>query len=316
MKVALTGGTGLVGPLLIDRLLARGHTVRALVRPRPDRALPAREGVEWVEGRLDEEGPIARLVAGADAILHAAFEHPGPIPVPGRSQGEHYVQTNFAGSMRLLERVPELGQKQLVYVSSYAVYGRDPNADPLQARTPRDEHFPLWPIDFYGAMRAAVEKLCFAASQAYGLNVSVFRLGLVLGRRTTFDETPCAESVLEALQHGELRGRHGSYVIAAEDAAAILAGAIGDASLRGAVCNTVDRWLDFRELAPLLTAILGRPIGVACAPAPEPRVPILSERIHARYRVWRTDAALRTLLERLVYEGRERLASTGNRPVS
>jgi nucleoside-diphosphate-sugar epimerase len=309
MRVALTGATGLVGPLLVDALLARGHAVRALARPRGGRVLPVKPGLEWIEGRLDEPEPIARLCDGADAIVHAAFEHPGAIPVPGRSEAEHYLQTNFVGSMRLLERASSLGARQLVYVSSYAVYGRDPNADPLQSRAPRDERYPLWPSEFYGATRAAVEKLCFAAAQAYGLNASVFRLGLVLGRRTTFEETPCASSVLEALRHGELRERHGSYVIAAEDAAEILAGAVGDASLRGEVLNTVDRWLDFGELAPLLSELLGRPIGVACAPAPEPRVPILCERIHARYRDWRTTAALRALLARLVREGRERLAS-------
>ncbi|TAJ21244.1 MAG: NAD(P)-dependent oxidoreductase [Planctomycetota bacterium] len=309
MKVALTGATGLVGPLLVERLLARGQAVRALVRPRAGRTLAARAGVEWIEGRLDEAEPIARLCDGADAIVHAAFEHPGAIPVPGRSEAEHYVQTNFAGTMRLLERTSSLGARQLVYVSSYAVYGRDPNADPLQSRAPRDERYPLWPTEFYGAMRAAVEKLCFASSQAYGLNVSIFRLGLVLGRRSGFDETPCASSVLEALRHGELRERHGSYVLAAEDAAQILADAVGDASLRGEIYNAVDRWLDFRELAPLLTELIGRPIGVACAPAPAPRVPILCERIRARYRDWRTESALRALLARLVTEGRERLAN-------
>lgn len=310
MKVALTGATGLVGPLLVEQLLARGHTVRALARPRAGRTLAARPGLEWIEGRLDELEPIAKLCDGADAIVHAAFEHPGAIPVPGRTEAEHYVQTNFAGTMRLLERTSSLGARQMIYVSSYAVYGRDPNADPLQTRAPRDERYPLWPGEFYGAMRAAVEKLCFASSQAYGLNVSVFRLGLVLGRRSTFDETPCASSVLEALRFGELRERHGSYVIAAEDAAEILAGAVGDASLRGEVFNTVDRWLDFRALAPILSELIGRPIGIACAPAPEPRVPILCERIRARYRGWRTETALRTLLAQLVNDGRARLAET------
>lgn len=309
MRVALTGATGLVGPLLVDLLLARGHTVQALARPQPGRALPQRQGLQWIEGRLDEAGPIARLCDGADVVVHAGFEKPGPSPTPGRSDAEHQVQTNLVGAMRLLERVSSLGARQLVYVSSYAVYGRDPNLDPLQDRAPRDERFPLWPGDFYGAMRAAVEKLCFAASQAYGLNVSVFRLGLVLGRRPDFASSSCASTVLEALRFGELRERHGSYVIAAEDAAAILADAVGDASLRGEVFNAVDRWLDFRELAPILSEVLGRPIGVACAPAPEPKAPILCERIRTRYRGWRTAAALRTLMADLVRDGRAQLGA-------
>jgi nucleoside-diphosphate-sugar epimerase len=313
MKVALTGATGLVGPLLVERLLARGHTVRALVRPRAGREFVVRAGLEWVIGELDDASALVRLTDGVDAIVHAAFEHPSDASASSSSSSssasvaERYVQTNFVATMRLLERVPATGARQLIYVSSYAVYGRDPNADPLQSRGPRDERYPLWPGEFYGAMRAAVEKLCYASSQAYGLNVSVFRLGLVLGRRAGYDETPCASSVIEALRFGELRERHGSYVIAAEDAAEILAGAVGDASLCGEVFNAVDRWLDFRELAPILSELIGRPIGVACTAAPQPRVPILCEKIHARYVDWRTESALRALLARLVREGRERL---------
>ena len=43
--IAVTGATGMLGGTVVDELLGRGHTVRALYRPRPGRTLPDRPGV-------------------------------------------------------------------------------------------------------------------------------------------------------------------------------------------------------------------------------------------------------------------------------
>lgn len=300
VTVALTGGTGLVGSRLLPMLLQRGHALRVLVRPLPGRSLEEVAGVRWIHGRLDEPEAVDLLVRDADVILHAAYVDPEPAPVAGRSPEEHWAQTNLMGSLRLLQRTAGLGCRQLVYVSSLAVYGRDPAQDPLGPGRVRDEDFPLWPREFYGSMRAAVEKLVITAASAYGLNTSVFRLGNVLGLRRPWTASPLAGTVAEALAHGEIRTQTGSYVIAVDDVAAILADSIGDASLQGRVFNVFDRWLDQAEAAPLLRPLLGRDVAVVCAPAREPSPPIRGDRIRGRYTGFRTDAAVGTLLAQLV----------------
>ena len=68
MKLAITGGTGFVGSHLIDTALAAGHEVKALTR----RDQPAREGVQWVRGSLENRDSLRELVTGADAIIHSA----------------------------------------------------------------------------------------------------------------------------------------------------------------------------------------------------------------------------------------------------
>ena len=301
MKIALTGGTGLLGKHLLPALRSRGHTVRVLVRPRPGRTLEDEEGLRWIEGGLDEIESLDVLVRNADVILHAAFSRPEEPPPEGRSAAEHYGLTNIMGTMRLLERTAAVAEKQLIYVSSLAVYGADPNLDPRAERFVLDEDFPLWPRELYGALRAAVEKMVVAAAHAYGFNTSVFRLGHVLGAREDRARTSLAAVVDEAIEHGELRTRSGSYVITVEDCAEILAEAVGDARLRGEVYNTFDRWLDHADLAPILSALLGRPVTVACDPAPEPRSPIRGDRIRARYDRFRTDEGIRELLESLIH---------------
>jgi len=71
MRVALTGSTGFVGGAVLQRLLRRGHEVAALVRD-PERAgrLTDHGGVRVVVGHLGDENAVAKLVDGADAVVH------------------------------------------------------------------------------------------------------------------------------------------------------------------------------------------------------------------------------------------------------
>ena len=64
-----------MGGSLIGELLARGHGVRALVRPGSETRLP--EGTEAVSG--DALGDFAALVPPADTLVHlVGTPHPGP----------------------------------------------------------------------------------------------------------------------------------------------------------------------------------------------------------------------------------------------
>lgn len=71
--LALTGATGFVGSHLIEHFAAAGWRVRALVRRWPP---PSGIGtgfpVEKIEGSLSQGTAVARLLDGADAVVHAA----------------------------------------------------------------------------------------------------------------------------------------------------------------------------------------------------------------------------------------------------
>ena len=69
--ILVTGGTGFIGTHLLERLVANGEAVRALVRrTRLPRVLPA--GVETVYGDLASGAGIADALRGADAVIHLA----------------------------------------------------------------------------------------------------------------------------------------------------------------------------------------------------------------------------------------------------
>lgn len=296
MFIALTGGTGALGAVVLDTLLRAGHRVRALTRQRD--TAPPREhpDLEWSYGDLDEPAALDALVAGADAILHAAYAPIEAPPPAGRSLAEQLIQANIGGTVRLIERTPATRASQLIYVSSLAVYGVDSHCDPRARTQPIDEDFCVWPREFYGAHKAALEQLVIAGAGEPGMNNSVFRIGCVLGRYADLARNKLAIVVREAQEHGQIRTQLGAYVVTAQDAATTLVGALGDTTVRGQVFNTFDRWLDFATLAPRLSDLLNRPIEAVCAPAPAPEPPISNDRIASRQPGWQTEAQLDDLL--------------------
>lgn len=71
--LALTGATGFVGSHLIEHFAAKGWRIRALVRRwPPPNGIGASVPVERIEGDLAAPDSLARLLDGADAIVHAA----------------------------------------------------------------------------------------------------------------------------------------------------------------------------------------------------------------------------------------------------
>ncbi len=299
--VAVTGGTGLLGASLVPRLLARGHLVRLLTRPRIAGAAPrpSIQGVTWHEGSLADGDSLDRLTDGVDCIVHAAYSEPGSTPMPGCTATQAWFAENFMGTMRLLERTVATGKKQLIYTSSLAVFSRDPDLDPRGNRFERDEDAPLLPLEFYGSLRAACESLLRTAAHAYSLNTSIWRLGLVLGLRDPWTASPFTTTAREVQQHGEARTPYGAYTIAVEDAAEILADAVCDETVRGRTFHTFDRWVTHEDMAPRLGAAFGKAARVVCERACEPRLPIRGDRIRERFSRWSTDQRLTTLAQQL-----------------
>lgn len=119
--VAVTGVTGFVGPHLVSALAARGFRLRLLVRRWSP--LPSLAGVdaELVLGDLSDERALKRLVAGADAVVHAAALIKARRPLD-------FQAVNRDGTALLSALAPEA---QFVLLSSLAA--REPGLSPYAA---------------------------------------------------------------------------------------------------------------------------------------------------------------------------------------
>ncbi|GAA4219592.1 NAD-dependent epimerase/dehydratase family protein [Sphingomonas endophytica] len=114
MILALTGGTGFVGGVLIEQALAAGHQVRALAR----RPQPPREGVTWIAGALDDPSAISTLVSTAGAVIHVA----GAVNAPDRAA---FAAANIDGTRNVVDAARTWNVRRFVHVSSLAA--REPS---------------------------------------------------------------------------------------------------------------------------------------------------------------------------------------------
>jgi nucleoside-diphosphate-sugar epimerase len=146
VKIALTGGTGFIGRRLIEAALASGHQLTALAR----REQPAREGVNWILGSLDDRPAVARLVEGADAVIHVA----GVLNAPDAAAFE---AGNVTGTLAMLAAATAGAARRFVHISS------------LAAREPQ--------LSLYGASKARSEELV----RTSGLDWTIVRPPAVYG---------------------------------------------------------------------------------------------------------------------------------------
>src|ERR1035441_1295024 len=80
MNCFVTGASGFIGANLVHELVARGHQVRALLRPGSDpRGL---RGVEFerVEGDLSDKAKLREAMFGCDWCFHVAASYHLSLP--------------------------------------------------------------------------------------------------------------------------------------------------------------------------------------------------------------------------------------------
>ena len=153
MKVAVTGGTGLVGRFIVNGLLSDGHDVTVMTRTPPQPGFFLRE-VAHQPYDLDAGPP---RLAGLDAAVHAAFDH-----LPGRYRGGEgddpagFLRRNLDGSKHLFQAAAEAGAR-VIFISTRAVYG------PQQGVLTEDME--CRPDTLYGQAKLAAEQALLASGQ-------------------------------------------------------------------------------------------------------------------------------------------------------
>lgn len=264
MKALVTGGTGMLGSHVVERLLAEGVRVRALVRE-PSRALwLARQEVELVRGDLLDPVSLRTAARGCDEVYHAAA-------VIGAGDGwETFKRGNVDGTRALVEAAGEAGAR-MVHVSSTAVFGRH-----RFFAHPTDETVPLPELpaeDAYGRSKQEAERVVLEAHEQgtihgvvvrppvmYGLRDRQFipRLGAVLSRGVV--PLPAAGRARMTLVHGDAVAR-----------GMILAARTPEAG--GRVYHLTDDFpVTVREMAEWAAEGLDAPVRLIPVPGPVARV--------------------------------------------
>jgi NADH dehydrogenase len=118
MKVLVVGATGDVGSEAAKCAVAKGHTVRALVRSSSnrDKLGEAKNRVEFFEGDMLDKASLEQALAGIEAIIVSIRLTPGET-----KKGRTYKDVEEQGIKNLIEVGKKKGAKKIIHVSAAGV---------------------------------------------------------------------------------------------------------------------------------------------------------------------------------------------------
>jgi uncharacterized protein (TIGR01777 family) len=241
MRITITGGSGLIGSRLVERLRERGDEVTVLSRSREPRWDP-----------VSGPAPHAAL-EGRDAVIHLAGEN-----LAQRWSADakrRIVESRELGTRNLVAALAETGVKALVSASAVGYYG--PRGDEIVTEpTPAGDDFPA-------RVCVAWEREAKAAAE-HGARVVTVRTGIVLSA-----DGGALAKMLPPFKLGAggpvAGGRQYMPWIHLDDVVGIYAAALDDPAWQGPVNATAPEPVTNAEFSKALGRALHRP---AIAPVP------------------------------------------------
>lgn len=172
----VTGAAGFIGSNIVEELVKRGATVRALDNlstGKLENIQPFLDQIDFIEGDLADLDLLREAVSGVDYILHQ-----GALPSVPRSVSDPLLshESNATGTLKLLIAARDAGVKRVVYASSSSVYGDSPTL-------PKREEMPTQPLSPYAVNKLAAEEYCKVFTRVYGLPTVSIRYFNVFGPR-------------------------------------------------------------------------------------------------------------------------------------
>lgn len=183
-RVFVTGGNGFIGSHLIDRLIAEGHKVTALVRKTSDLSFLPLDRVQLVEGDIRDFASIKKGMSDCDIIFHVAA-----FVADWGKEGDFY-EINVEGVRNVLQAAKENSIKNVTLISTAGVLGEE------DGHVAKPEEFPYSPkmpyflsrffesdMNHYRYTKMLAEKEAISFSKNNGINLTIIRPVWVYGPR-------------------------------------------------------------------------------------------------------------------------------------
>jgi dihydroflavonol-4-reductase len=229
-RVLITGATGFVGSALVRAFLAAGYSVRALARAGSRRDNLAGLAIETVEGDVCDPAAVARAVAGASYVAHAAADYRLWARDP-----DAIVRTNVEGTRTLMQASLAAGIERIVHTSSVATLAPRTDGSAADETQRLSENAA---IGAYKRSKVVAERLVEAMIAREGLPAVIVHPSTPIGPRD-IRPTPTGRVIVAAAS-----GRMPAFVdtglnlvhvddVAAGHVAALERGAIGERYILG-----------------------------------------------------------------------------------
>ncbi len=178
MKCLVLGGAGFIGSHLVEGLAQAGHEVGVFDRPQ-----------EFLD-----PADLARALPGAEVVFHLIST---TVPKNSNDDPALDIQSNIAGTARLLELCRSHKPRKIVFISSGGTVYGVPRATPIPESHPTD------PISSYGIHKLAIEKYLHLNQVLHGLDYCILRVANAYGERQRTDK---AQGAVAAFLERALRG--------------------------------------------------------------------------------------------------------------
>jgi 2-alkyl-3-oxoalkanoate reductase len=249
MKVFVTGATGFVGSALIQRLVADGATVRALVRHDTQAKQWEATGVQTTVGTIGDPNEIAKAAKGCEVVFHCAGEN------SHRASSRSLQWINIAGTENVINAARHVGCRRVVHLSCADVTLL--NQDRLNWK--EDRAIAQLPINPCARSKQLAEELALVASRK-STEVTAVRPAWIWGPG---DHTVLPDLCMEAEKGGVRLFGNGRNLIATlfiDNLVDALISASQASDVSGkAYCVTDGEFLDAGEFIGMLCEAVGLP---------------------------------------------------------
>jgi nucleoside-diphosphate-sugar epimerase len=257
----VTGATGMLGSHVVERLVAQGRRVRALVRPFSDTQFLRSLGVGHVLGDLTDPNACIKATQGVEVVYHTAAK------VGDWGPWSTFQRDCIDATRNLARAALSAGVARFLHISSTSAYGHPAEGGPPIAEEALMGQN-VWVWDAYTHSKVESEKVLWRlAGGSPALPLTVIRPSWLYGER---DRITTAR-LLERLRSGRmpLIGQGDNPL------SAVYAGIVADAALLAASHpSAVGQAYNITSQGPITQReFMGLFADAAGAPRPRRRVP-------------------------------------------
>ena len=209
MRVAVTGGAGYIGSVVVETLIDRGHKVLVIDNLSKGHLDTVPKHADFAHVDLAEGARLTRILSdfSTDAVVHmAAFSLVGE----SVSDPAKYYENNVGSGLSLLASMRAAKVSRMVFSSTAAVYG-----EPI--KQPIEEIDRTQPTNPYGDTKLAFERALQWYGNAYGIRSISLRYFNAAGATAINGERHDPETHLSPLVLDVAAGRLARITVFGDD---------------------------------------------------------------------------------------------------
>lgn len=166
MNFLITGAAGFLGSALANQLAREGHLVRGIDNLSSGEPRVLFEDVHFTRGDVNDRPKLWTLLQDIDCVYHLAAR---VLVAESLLYPREYTDVNVGGTVSLMEAMRDVGVRRVVFASSGAVYGNQPD-QPLR------EDAPPFPRSPYAVSKLAAEYYVRTIGSLWGIETVCLRI--------------------------------------------------------------------------------------------------------------------------------------------